>query len=149
MKYKKKTEEVIQELPSEYFSVISLKRAVWQYLLDHAQVNDEEGNFRFTIYIPSKEIFWKRVKAREDGLYTRNDITSFNDKIHAKRLAIQLLRVENNKYKKYEEKNKLWTSRINNKKMNGNLYEKTLLKISGKLNKLAKKINYKILGIKM
>lgn len=47
-----------------------LREAVWQYLLDHATVN-QSGSHTVTLYIKNKGEFWWRVRQRELGSYKR------------------------------------------------------------------------------
>lgn len=50
-----------------------LKRAVWQFLIDHSTTM-ADGAFRITFYVKNYDHLWKRVKARQTGAFKRYDL---------------------------------------------------------------------------
>ena len=48
-----------------------IRRGVWQYMFDHATVN-KKGLF-IGFVVVNQDNFWKRVKARQDREYYRNE----------------------------------------------------------------------------
>jgi|DEB0MinimDraft_10_1074344.scaffolds.fasta_scaffold02886_1 hypothetical protein len=73
------------------------KKAVWQYLLDHAQPKSK--GFQISFLIPNEREFFKRVKARHRKVYKRVDTKKIEEK--REKLAVQdkeFLKVEKKKY---------------------------------------------------
>lgn len=92
MKYNRteKAIDVLPELDREYFNIQSLKSAVWQYMIDHAQFIRKDL-LLVKFFIPNNVVFWDRVWARKEGKFLRNQMKQFNDEgqeilDHVKRL---------------------------------------------------------------
>lgn len=78
--WKETIDPVIPDLSDDYFESISLKNAVWQYLIDHSKPID--GNMaRIVFYITTESEFWRRVRARKEGKFRRKDFYEFNRKM--------------------------------------------------------------------
>ncbi len=146
MKYKenKTIQDIIPDFVSEdYFSTQSLKRAVWQYLIDHSQIVDDKGLLKFYFYIPTETEFWRRVKARDDGVYKRKDLSNLRKIEEKKHKTIQELRKIKNKFEMQESDRVRWEARIRKKEETGTLKERTLLKLSKMMRKTARNLtNY-------
>lgn len=74
------------------------KKAVWQYLLDHAKPKSK--GFEISFIIPNEREFFKRVKARHRKIYKRVNKNKIEEK--QERLAIKdkdFLKVEKKKHK--------------------------------------------------
>lgn len=74
------------------------KKAVWQYLLDHAKPRSK--GFQISFLIPNEREFFKRVKARHRKAYKRVDKSKIKEK--QEKLAVkdkEFLRVEKKKHK--------------------------------------------------
>lgn len=58
-------------LEAEYESIKSMKAAVWQYFVDHGKAR--EGLILAYVPLINEQTFWRRVAARQHGIYTRRD----------------------------------------------------------------------------
>lgn len=145
MKYKQKENEQFDDfipefVNDEYFSTQSLKRAVWQYLIDHSKVVDDEGTISIRFYIPSEREFWWRVKARDEGRFLRTEMFDFQQKLHNKHKQVQQLRIIKNKYLDIvceENRKKIAISDV---LKGSNLYAKFLIIIAQKIALLSDKM---------
>ena len=80
-----------------------MKEAVWQYLIDHSSVADD-NMYRIQFHVHSQSDFWARVRARKSGQYTRKDQKEFEEratKLRARRethsLALKKQKIALNK----------------------------------------------------
>ncbi len=80
------------DITEDYLSVSSIKTAVWQYLIDHSKIVGKD-TIKITFYIPSEKEFWKRVKAREDGRFKRNDLYDFHKKMREREAFVESLMI--------------------------------------------------------
>lgn len=125
MKYKLKEEpKTIDDFIAEdYLTVASLKRAVWQYMLDHAKPIPK-GYLKIGGIIPNNEdIFWYRVKARETGKFKRSDEYVLKEKINELDSLFKRVLAD----KQSNEKRALYYQNI---RQNGTLFQKTILWLS-------------------
>lgn len=156
MKWKPKPVEETPFIPEfvseDYFSVVSLKRAVWQYLIDHSRIVDDEGTISFHFYMPNEQEFWYRVKARDENKFKRVDMVEFQNKLHYKHKAVQELRAIKNKY--YDLISRLQTKEnsdrslknlIERKKTSGTIKERIYLRIAEKMTMLSRILTNKII----
>lgn len=90
------------ELDDEFYSIISLKTALWQYMIDHAE--PIEDGVKFHIIVRDEQDFWKRVSARENGTYKRKDIKDFYEKSEKRRRECAMLRSIHRRSNKREQK---------------------------------------------
>lgn len=93
--------------------------AVWQYLLDHAEVvgHEKHKKFKITLYVVNQHDFEWRVKARMHGVY-RNDegemVAEFNA-FSKDRKAWKIQQEMNalfNRYLSYIDKEGKWYERV-------------------------------------
>lgn len=105
------------------------KKAVWQYLLDHATVSPV--GFKCYIAVKSEADFWRRVRARQNG-FKRNESTQLEDK--AKFVSSDYQRM-----KRADVMNKRWTVKMSNLKENGNIAIKILFFIKKIISKYLEK----------
>lgn len=90
MKHHKDRFVEVPYLPDDYFESTSLKKAVWQYLIDHAKPANR-GDYRIYFFIKDEEEFWIRVNARKNGHFKRNNLLAMRDKaLHEQRRYEQL-----------------------------------------------------------
>ena len=157
MKWKPKPtpqdEPFIPEYVSEdYFSTQSLKRAVWQYLIDHSRIVDDEGTISFHFYMPNEKEFWYRVKARDENKFKRVEMVEFQEKLHWKHKSVQELRVIKNKYldltsrlQTKENSDKSLKNFIERKKKSGTLKERIYLRIAEKMTMFSRFLTNKVI----
>lgn len=156
MKWKPKpTQEnpVVPEFVSEeYFSIQSLKRAVWQYLIDHSHITDDEGTVNIHFYIPHEFEFWRRVKARDDGKFKRKEMYDFQQTLRNQHKKVQELRRIKNQYydlisqirlNEYHEKR--YQDDLKRLLEKGSFYQKTLLFIAKITASISHKIHDKVI----
>lgn len=62
--------------------VKKLKKAVWQYLLDHSSKDCNLESFKVILVLKDENYFWHKVKVREKGFYTRKDIKEEKRKLN-------------------------------------------------------------------
>lgn len=56
-----------------------LKDAVWQYLIDHASIADD-NMYRIQFHVHTENDFWQRVRSRKNGTYMRKDQLEFEER---------------------------------------------------------------------
>jgi hypothetical protein len=128
-------------MPSEdYFESKSLKHAVWQYLMDHAFLTGK--SWRVIFHITEPEEFWKRVNARKNGLFKREDLLDLRRQEEAMgwRVKRALEIVGNNPEKvanliKNQAAKDQWALDVNNARVNGTFLQKLGLPIIRHLKK--------------
>lgn len=146
MKYKLKEEPIVvmpDIVSNEYFSVQSLKRAVWQYLIDHSRIVRQDL-VKFHFILPSEDEFWKRVWARDVGKFKRKEIFDFQNEMRKQENRVKEAFETRTKYYEMISKNNQWEARIKKHEQNGTLYEKVLLKIARNLRKIGREITNKV-----
>ena len=138
----------VPEVSEEYFEVQALKTAVWQYIVDHARVVTDEGLLKFILfYMPSEQEFWRRVKARKDGVYKRTDLLVFREREERLHKKIHELRVVKNRYKGLMYHNKKWEKAIKHLEENGTLWQRIKLRIAKEMRVMARKITEKMVVV--
>lgn len=148
MKYKVKEQvldDYVTEMVSdEYFSTQSLKRAVWQYLIDHSKVVNDEGLLQFNFYIPSEKELWRRVKARDDGIFQRRDLSTLRERENRKHKQVKDLKKIKIQFETEKSKQKQWEARIHKFEDEGTFTEKILLKIAKITRSLSRYLTNKV-----
>lgn len=90
---KKNTIFSTEELPlsDDYFDALTLKSAVWNYLIDHASAIP--GELRVFITVKNEQDFWRRVSARKCGDYRVKDERKLMAKAKGKQKRLQELQI--------------------------------------------------------
>ena len=70
-------------------TVAEWQKAVWQYLIDHA-AKDRSGAMAARFILTDADEFWRRVKARRDGVFLRFD----EERIRAAHVFSNVLAIE-------------------------------------------------------
>lgn len=147
MKYKEKEPLITinpeELMPSEdYFESNSLKTAVWQYLNDHAFITGKSR--RVVFHITTPEEFWKRVKARKNGFFKREDLLELRRQEEAMgwkvKRALEIVGNDptraDNILKVQASKDK-WAAAVGTARKSGTLIQRVLLKITQRVKKWA------------
>lgn len=147
MKWKRtKDPEVIAEIMTEdYISAQSVKNAVWQYLIDHARVVNDDRSFKVSFYVVDEHEFWRRVKARELGKFKRNDLLEFFKEAEKKFIKFKDIRAKVEKIEANERQNNWWNKTLVEAEKNGNWRVKLLFKLSRFLRKVSNRLRKKAL----
>jgi hypothetical protein len=143
MKYKTSTKvenDIIPDFVSDdYFSTQSLKNAVWQYMLDHANVNGS-GTMKIVFILPTESEFWRRVKARESGEYHRNDLRKLREKEDRRFREFSGIKDRLSIYDELEKHRIKNCNDLNNLRTSGNLYQKFCVILQKYLYRMAKRV---------
>ena len=146
MKYKEKEKPVELFMSGidtdEYLSVVSLKRAVWQYLIDHSKPFGR-GMIKFLFIMPSEEEFWKRVWARDVGRFKRTDLFEFQQEMRAEEQKVNQAFKDQRKYHFEKEKNRQWDARIKKAEERGTPLEKIQVKTARVFKRWGRKLTEK------
>ena len=148
----KRKPKPVQETPfipefvsDEYFSTQSLKRAVWQYLIDHSKIVDHEGTIKFHFYMPNEYEFWRRVKARDENRFKRVDMADFQEQMRKKHKYVMNLQQIKNKYIDLISAERLKNYHISEAIKKATKFEKILLKIAEKMAQYSQKMQNKVI----
>jgi hypothetical protein len=130
----------VYESPSEdYFESTALKNAVWQYLIDHSQqIDGKIAKVRFCI--TNEQEFWRRVRARKDGKFLREEMRDFQRKMEDRRRLFEYLSQyerENQKHAQICAEN---SRRALAMSVSGKLYQRVCMKIAWVLRGWSKKL---------
>ena len=83
----------ISDLPltEDFYDTITLKTAVWQFMVDHFAAGP--GQFQVKMFCTTEEDFWRRVNARRNRKYTTKDMATEYEKSIRKETELRKLRI--------------------------------------------------------
>lgn len=98
-----------------------IRDAIWQYFIDHSRL-EPSGFVRINFGVEDEEDFWRRVQARKDGEFFRNDVEKMENEREEFRKIYQTFLIG----QKISKRN---AKRIEQIKSSGSLWERLLLRV--------------------